>query len=105
MRLIDQYQHVKSRAGFFVTVDEVRQQTLALMESHPRAPYLDSILIQLDSIKRWTEGGREPTGEERKSLTIGSMLVREFEPAQTDELAGWIERLRKERWLLPRLAR
>ncbi|MGZ3474379.1 MAG: immunity protein Tsi6 family protein [Polyangiales bacterium] len=95
MLIIDQYKYIKSRADFFIALDEAIKQTLDLLKKSPKDPYLDSILTQLDAIKRWTDGGREPTEDERKSLTIGPILVREFEPAQTDELEEWVERVRE----------
>ncbi len=64
-------------------------RTFALLEQAPNDPTLNSILTQLDYIKRLTAGGREPTLDERTSTRIGVRLLREFEPAQTDEIEDW----------------
>ena len=46
---------------------------------------MESIVMQLDAIRRWTDNGRDPTIDERKSITIGMILVRELESAPTVE--------------------
>lgn len=89
MRLIDQYQHIKQRSDFYPAVDDAIARTFALLEQAPTDPTLNSILTQLDYIKRLTAGGREPTPDERTSTRIGVRLLREFDPAPTDEIEDW----------------
>jgi hypothetical protein len=95
MLIIDQYKSLSSRADFFLTLDEAIKKTLDLLRQVPKDPHLDSIFTQLEAIKSWTNGGREPTESERKSLTIGVILAREFEPAQTDEMQEWADKVRE----------
>ena len=47
---------------------------------------LETILYQLEMIKVWTANGRQPTKDERRSITMGITVVRELEPAPTVEL-------------------
>ena len=103
-RWVDEFKHIQSRADFFVALGESVRRTHELLRRAPGDPYVLSILRQLEAIERWTAHGRDPTREERKSLTIGQILVRELEPAQTDELEDWIQLVREvkgyfEEWL------
>lgn len=95
MLLIDQYKYVRSRADFFVTLDLALRQASELLARSPHDGAVGSIRAQLEAMRRWTDAGREPTREERRSLTIGPLLVRELEPAPTDELAEWVDRVRE----------
>ena len=101
---IDYFQHIKARRDFFPALDQAIQRTHDLLKKAPGDPYLTSILRQLDAMKGWTANGRDPTRAERKSLTIGQILVREFEPAPTDEIEDWTKLVREvkgyfEEWL------
>ena len=89
MRLIDQFKYIKQRSDFYPAIDDAIARTFALLKQAPNDAYLNSILTQLDYIKRMTVGGREPTLDERTSTRIGVRLLREFEPAQTDEIEDW----------------
>ena len=95
MKICDQYRYIKNRADFFASLDEATRCTADLLERSPKDPFVNSILVQLDAIKRWTADGRVPTEHERKSLTVGQILVRELEPPPTDELAAWVNRVRE----------
>jgi hypothetical protein len=101
---IDEFQFIKSRDDFFVTLDRAIEKTNDLLAKSPREPHLEPISLQLDAIKRWTANGREPTEDERKSTTIGVTIVREFDPAPTDEIAEWVDLVKEveayfEEWL------
>lgn len=89
--LIDEFKYIKSRRDFFVALDEALKRTRALLALSPVDPNLASVLKQLEAIMNWTANGREPTKQERESLTVGRILVREFEPAQTDEIESWMK--------------
>ena len=91
MRLIDQYQHIKQRSDFYPAVDDAIARTLQLLEQAPEESTLNSTLTQLNHVKRLTAGGREPTPDERTSTRIGVQLLREFEPAQTDDIEDWMK--------------
>lgn len=92
MLLIDQYKFLKSRADWFIALDQAFQETLDLLNQGPD-PYLESVLAQLDAMKRWTADGREPTEQERKSMTIGMIMTREFDSPSTDQLYFYKEKV------------
>ncbi len=94
-QLINEFVHIKSRADFFPTLDRAIALTQALDARSAPDPNVKSILKQLDAVKHWTANGREPSRAERKSLTVGQLFVREFEPAQTDEVEQWIKLVRE----------
>ena len=79
-----------SRAGFFDALDRAIVDSRQLVGAPPFPP-LESIIVQLQYMKLWTANGREPTREERRSITIGRIVVRELEPAATDELYAYGE--------------
>ena len=85
--------YVKNRADFFRVLGEAQQKTGELMKVYPKSPTLDSIEIQLDAMWRWTVDDRTPTLDERKSITIGKVVNREMEPAATDELYVYMQKL------------
>ena len=91
MKLRDDFHHIKNRATFFDALDRAIRETQSLLERTPDDPYFASFLRQLRAIRDWTANGREPTRDERRSITIGRTLVRELSPAPTDE----IERISK----------
>jgi hypothetical protein len=79
------------RAGFLDALDRAIVDTRRLGGAPPGFPPLESILYQLEMIRLWTANGRQPTRDERRSITIGLIVVRELEPAATDELYDYTE--------------
>jgi hypothetical protein len=88
-----QRKYVNSRADFFDVLRDTIRRTKDLLKKSPGNTTIDEIDAQLDAIRRWTDRGREPTKDERRSVAIGPRIVREFEPAPNDEIFDWTERL------------
>jgi hypothetical protein len=95
VRYISEFEHIKSRKDFFVALDEALKRTRELGSIGAPDPSMGSILRQLEAVKGWTANDRQPTLAERKSLTAGRILVREFEPAPTDEIYDWVTLVRE----------
>jgi hypothetical protein len=71
---------ITSRADFQRALDEALHEIGDLVKKAPKlAPY-EEIEMQLDAMKRWTANGREPTKDERTSITIGLLVIRELDP-------------------------
>jgi len=65
MLYIDQHKHIKNRADFFRTLAEAIQASNDLLARAPGDGSVTSILRQLETIRTWTDNGRDPTKEER----------------------------------------
>jgi len=85
------HKYIQNRADFFRVVDDALAETRRLGGGPPLRPPLESILYQLEMMQLWTRNGRQPTKDERRSITIGQLVVRELEPAATDELEEYIK--------------
>lgn len=85
------HEHIQDRAGFFVALDKAIADSRRLDGAPPGFAPLATILHQLERITVWTANGRQPTKEERRSITMGITVVRELEPAATDELFDYTE--------------
>ncbi len=82
------YSHIQGRADFRPLLDHLAQETRKLLP--PKAgdwPAIESIVMQLDAIRRWTDQGRDPSLDERKTITIGKLVVRELQPAPDKDIA------------------
>jgi hypothetical protein len=76
---------IQSRDDFFRVLDEAIRLTSDRLRQNPKDENYQSVEMQLDAMWRWTRDGRTPTDDERQSITIGRIAVREFEPAETPE--------------------
>ena len=85
--------YVNSRADFERVLAETLQLTKKFIAENPKYPPFEDLEIQLDAMQRWIADGREPTQDERDRITIGRIVVRELEPAQTDEIYDYAQRL------------
>ena len=71
---------IRSRKDFQAALAEAIGVVAELVRAAPRfEPYLE-IEMQLDAMRRWTADGREPLPDERKSVTIGLVIIRELDP-------------------------
>ncbi len=69
-----------SRAQFQAALSEALGVAADLVRSAPSfAPY-QTIEAQVGAMGRWTADGREPTADERASITIGLVILRELDP-------------------------
>ena len=85
--------YINSRADFFRVLGELMKQTKDLVRQNPTYPPFENIDMQLDAIARWTANGRDPTKDERQQVSIGKLVVRELEPAGTDEMYEYTQKL------------
>lgn len=102
------YRHIQGRADFQPLLDHLIQETKKLLPAKVgERPAIESIVRQLDAIRRWTANDRDPTVDERKSISLGKVVVRELEPAPDKDIAVLNEQLLEladyvKRWLTDR---
>jgi hypothetical protein len=72
------YGEIDSRADFFRILEEAAGTSKQLQARSPQDPTIAAIDAQLDAVKHWTYGGREPPAEARKSLDMGLRVTREL---------------------------
>jgi hypothetical protein len=85
------HKYIQGRATFFAALDQAIAASRRLGGAPPAFASLEPILNQLEMIKVWTANRRQPTKQERRSITMGITVVRELEPAPTDELFHYTE--------------
>jgi hypothetical protein len=66
---------VTSRSEFFRQLDLSIAETQRFLTANPTWTLLSSVDRQLSAMKQWTQHGRKPTFDERKSISMG-MTVR-----------------------------
>jgi hypothetical protein len=84
---------IDSRKEFFEVLEQTRLEAEALFQRAPRSNTYESIAAQLAAMQSMTANGRTPTEDERDSITIGLLAVRELEPTHDPALADFIKRL------------
>ncbi|MDI1484108.1 immunity protein Tsi6 family protein [Polyangium sp. y55x31] len=82
-----------NRKDFFDVLAQTQIEAEARFQGAPRSVTYESIARQLAAMQSMTAKGRTPTEDERESITIGLLAVRELEPTQDPDLADFIERL------------
>jgi ABC-type transporter Mla subunit MlaD len=90
------YGEINSRADFFRILEDAARTSKVLQARSPQDPTIAAIDAQLDAIKHWTDGGREPTQQARKSLDMGLRATRELTEtgdSTIDEFANKIQLL------------
>ncbi|HEY4015790.1 MAG TPA: immunity protein Tsi6 family protein [Polyangiaceae bacterium] len=78
---------ITSRAEFQRRLDRALVDAATLLARSPNFDPYQQIELQLRTLKQWTQNGREPTPEERKRITIGRIMAREFDP----QPEGWLQ--------------
>ena len=91
MLYIDQQKHIKNRADFFTALASAIQASNDLLERAPGDGGVTSIRQQLETLRTWTENGREPTKEERWKPKIGLQLFRAYETESDPQVLAWVE--------------
>ncbi len=76
MAIIGHRFFVHSREDFFSLLDECLDMAVQLERKEPTYPIWTSFRRQLEAMKEWTEAGRTPTMEERKSIVMGRIISR-----------------------------
>ncbi|MEZ4390645.1 MAG: hypothetical protein R3A48_06075 [Polyangiales bacterium] len=82
------FSKITSRDEFFVTLERTHAR---LAEESARTPEYDLwplMLRQLDAMREWTAGGREPSAEERERVTVGTLAARELDTVDDAALAS-----------------
>lgn len=79
------YGEINSRDDFFRVLDEARALARGILNASPKNKVMESIDTQLDAMWRWTQGGREPLDDEKKSICVGLLAVRELDQDAKDE--------------------
>ena len=83
---IVQHRFIRTRGDFMRVLAEELVRARRLESEVPGLPVFSSLRRQLEAITQWTTDGRQPTKEERVSIQMGPLIVRELTPAPTDEL-------------------
>lgn len=78
---------IASVAEFERRLEKARERASALAASMPEEAQLASIARQLDALHGFTQGGREPTQDEKDRLNFG-LLASRFMSDVDDDLAG-----------------
>jgi len=84
---------IDSRKEFFEILARTKVEAAAFFQRAPRSVTYESIATQLAAMQSMTADGRTPTEDERDSITIGLLAIRELEPTDDPVLADFIERL------------
>ena len=83
---------INSRADFHRVLREALDATQRNLSKQPNYAVMQRVHTELESMKKWTENGREPSKSERKSVDVGLIAAREFENAK-GELAVLVDKL------------
>ena len=84
------YGAINSRADFQRMLDEAREITRRMLKVS-MDPTIKVIDTQLDAMQRWTANDREPTADERKTISVGVIAARSLDAEWTDD-AGMLAR-------------
>jgi len=83
------YGEIDSRAHFFRVLGEATDLARRILASSPGYEVMLRIEKELSAMKQWTDDGREPSEEERQSIDVGLVAVRELDggPYELQQLA------------------
>ena len=89
------YGEINSRADYERILQQATQITSRQLELQPKNPVMQRIAKELESMKKWSENGHEPSESERQSIDVGLIALREFEGVTGDiaELADKLSML------------
>jgi hypothetical protein len=82
-----------TRKDFFEVLDEAIAEAQLRARRSPGFPPYAVIAEQLEAMRGFTAGGRTPTEEERDSISVGLIAVRELDPQLDDRMSDFIDRL------------
>ncbi|MCB9596654.1 MAG: hypothetical protein H6719_28275 [Sandaracinaceae bacterium] len=92
---IVQHRFIQNRDDFFRVLAEELVRAQRFEAEVPGLPLFSSLRRQLEAITQWTADGRQPTKDERRSIQMGPLIVRELNPAPTDELEDFGSRIQE----------
>ncbi|MBL8719269.1 MAG: hypothetical protein JNL79_25005 [Myxococcales bacterium] len=88
------YGEIDSRADFDRILGEAMAFTGRVLKQNPKNRLVEVIDTELDAMWRWSSGGRAPTEDERKSIDIALLAVREIEPTDDPQVQAWADQLK-----------
>jgi len=77
---------INSRADFQRELGDAKALTEQVLQRLPHERLLQSVLRQLEALQTWTINNQAPTPEDRKRITMGIQMYREYETTDDDEL-------------------
>ncbi len=84
------FEQINSRVDFFSELKRARDLCNHLLQtSRKEHPILQSVKMQLEFLLELQRLGRVPTRKERKSITMGTMMYREFEDDWDEDVQGF----------------
>jgi hypothetical protein len=86
------YGEIDSRADYHRVLREAADIARRILARHAGDSTMQRIAKELDSMRQWTEGGRNPSASERTSIDVGLIAVRELAEA-TGEVAELADKL------------
>jgi hypothetical protein len=84
---------LRTRQDFFDVLAETEKDAARFARKTPGYPPFGGILRQLRTMQGATANGRTPSADERDSISIGLIAIRELDPEHSDEMADFIDRL------------
>ena len=86
------YGEIDSRVDYHRVLREAVDIARRILAQNPGNSTMQHIDKELDAMRRWTEGGRDPGASERTSIDVGLIAVRELAEA-TGEVAELADKL------------
>jgi hypothetical protein len=87
-----EYGEIDSRLDYHRVLGESLDIVRRILARAPTDGPMLRINKQLEAMKRWTDGGREPTDNERRNIDVGLVAARELSET-TAEISDLTEKL------------
>jgi hypothetical protein len=84
------YGSIDSRADFVAMLAKARELARALLARGAQNGVLQAIDAQLGALQAWTAGGGEPTVDQRRTITMGVLVVRELDGVLDPEVQALV---------------
>jgi hypothetical protein len=79
------YGEIDSRVAYHRVLGEATEIVQRVLTRRPEDGTMQLIYEKLDAMRRWSDGGREPSDIERGSIDVGLVAARELSGAIGDE--------------------
>jgi hypothetical protein len=76
------YGKIDSREAFYRVLGEARESVLGILTQWPEDGTMQLIFEELDAMRRWCDGGREPSDNQRGSINVGLIAARDLSKAK-----------------------
>jgi hypothetical protein len=80
-----EYGEIDSRVGYYRMLGEAIDLVQSILTRKPDDQMMQLIFEELNAMRRWSADGRVPTDEERGSINVGLVAVRELPEATGEE--------------------